>query len=163
MVLRETFRHSLDIAQAVIFVALALGGFIAARNPASKPMIDALDLGGWQIAAIVFGSILAIRLLLAPYWLWKAAVSHTASAPERSIDHKLRVQEISDRRDKKKNAIQVIFRLKNSSYFLSTRYEVEDIHVAISGITNDNPTFTNMGAIVSPNSATQHSTTHGYF
>src|SRR5579862_9056747 len=71
LVLREAFRHSLDIAQAVIFVILVLAGFIAARNPASKPMIDTLDLTGWKIAAIVFGGIIIIRLALAPYWLWR--------------------------------------------------------------------------------------------
>ena len=68
---REAFRHSLDITQAIIFVALAVGGLIAARNRTVKPIIDSLDLGGYQIAAIAFGSIIAIRLVLAPYWLWR--------------------------------------------------------------------------------------------
>src|SRR5437763_4739619 len=97
LVLREAFRHSLDIAQAVIFVALALGGFIAARNPTSKPMIDALDIGGWKIAAIVSASIIAIRLLLAPYWLWQRANTQIADRPEHSIAYKLRLWSFSYR------------------------------------------------------------------
>jgi hypothetical protein len=73
-VLREALRHSLDIAQAAIFFIFLLAGLIAARNPASKPIIESLDLSGWKIAAIVFGSIIFIRLVLAPYWLWRERV-----------------------------------------------------------------------------------------
>ena len=31
-----------------------------------------IDLHGWQVAAVVLGCIIAVRLLLAPYWIWKA-------------------------------------------------------------------------------------------
>jgi hypothetical protein len=30
-----------------------------------------VDLHGWQVAAAVLGGIIAVRLLLAPYWIWK--------------------------------------------------------------------------------------------
>jgi hypothetical protein len=154
LVAREAYRHSLDIAQAVIFVALMLGGVVVAFNPSLKPMIESLDLGGWKIAALVFGSIILIRLLLAPYWLWKAAESRSQTSPERSIDHKVRIQGIADRRDNKKNAVQVIFNFFNSSPFHTAEYEVEEIYVAINGITNEKPNFANMGGMISALSKT---------
>jgi len=90
LILREAFRHSLDIAQAIIFVALAVGGFIAAYIPASKPMIAAIDLGGWKIVAIVFGSIILIRLILAPYWLWAAAERQNTADDKAETDRRLK-------------------------------------------------------------------------
>jgi hypothetical protein len=152
LVLREAFRHSLDIAQAVIFVALAAGGFIAARNPASKPMIDALDMGGWKMAAIVSGSIIVIRLLLAPYWLFRGASTQLADKPERSIAYKLRLWSFNYRFTKGRRAIQVVFHLNNGSYFHAIKYEVEDIHVNIGDDTNENPKFINRGGVISANS-----------
>ena len=80
-VFREAFRHSLDIAQSVIFVLLVVTGLVVARNPGLKPMIDALDLSGAWVAIIVMGSIISIRLILAPYWLWKAADAGTRGVP----------------------------------------------------------------------------------
>jgi len=147
LVFREAFRHSLDIAQAVIFVLLAFSGFIAARNPTLKPMIDGLDLGGWQIAAIVFGSIVAIRLILAPYWLWRSANARIANAPANTIDYQLRVVSFGNRNNKPKRLIQVVFNLRNS-LGIPLVYEVEDIDVTINGLGNDNPTFQNMGGVV---------------
>jgi len=100
-VFREAFRHSPDLTQAIIFVVIALGGLIAARNPAMKPLIDSLDLGGYQIAAFVFGGIIAVRVILAPCWLWRDATARNTIAPERSIDYKLTVSAISSWHDKR--------------------------------------------------------------
>jgi hypothetical protein len=30
-----------------------------------------VDLHGWQVAAFVLGTIVGVRLVLAPYWLWR--------------------------------------------------------------------------------------------
>ena len=152
LVFREAFRHSLDIAQAVIFVCLTLGGLIVAQNPASKPMIDALNLGGWQIAAIVSGTIIGVRLLLAPYWLWRRATAQVILTPERSVDHRLRFFGFGNQNNKQKRAIQIFFILSNSSYFHLIRYEVEEVYVEIDGKTADeNVAFVNRGETVEPN------------
>jgi len=147
LVLREAFRHSLDIAQAIIFVLLGFSGFIAARNPGLKPMLESLNLGGWQIAAMVFGSIIAIRLILAPYWLWKGAQSRIVSGPQNSVDYQLRVSGIGNRNDKKRKIIQVFFQLRNALP-IPLQYEVEDVDVMVAGDRNDNPRFQSMGGIV---------------
>lgn len=152
LVVREAFRHSLDIAQAVIFVVIGFGGFIVARNPAMKPMIDSLDLGGWQIAAIVFGSIVAVRLVLAPYWLWRRVKAQVVTSPLGSVAYQLRVSGFTNRNDKKKNLIQIVFQIRNSHQITSMAYEVEDIDVVVNGFRNDNPTFVSMGGVVAPNS-----------
>jgi len=68
LVVSTAFSHAPDIAQAILFVAFIALGAIAAFVPRIKDMID---IGGWQIAAIVFGSIIAVRLVLAPYWIWE--------------------------------------------------------------------------------------------
>lgn len=150
LVCREAFRHSLDITQAIVFVAIAVSGLIAARNPSMKPFIDSLNLSGYQIAAIVFGGIIASRLALAPYWLWKAAMAKTIIAPERSIEYKLTVANLQAREDKKRKAIQIIFVIHNASYFHSILYEVEEVYVEVDGKTADAATFFNRGEIIPP-------------
>jgi hypothetical protein len=147
-VLREAFRHSLDITQTIIFLALAVAGLIVARNPASKSMIEALDVGGWKMVAMVFGTILAIRLVLAPYWLWKSAIGRITEQPQNSIDWGLRLEHVNYLVDKKKKAIQVCFVLR-SSINAPLRYEVEDVLVTIADKGVNSPIFDSMGAVIS--------------
>jgi hypothetical protein len=151
-VLQEAFRHSLDIAQGAIFLVIILAGSIAAGNPGARMTLESLDLGGWKTAALVFGSIIGARLILAPYWLWKAAQARNVTSSERSVDYKLRVHSFSNRVDRKQNALQIIFMLNNASFFHAIQYEVEDVYVEIEGSTAENPTFANKGEIVSANS-----------
>ena len=68
-VLRVAFSHSLSRAQDTIFVLLILGGIVTFFVPALHMSID---VSGWQIAAVVLGGIVALRLLLAPYWIYRA-------------------------------------------------------------------------------------------
>lgn len=147
MVFREAFRHSLDLTQAVLFVVLGFAGLIVSRNSGAKMIVEALDLGGWKIAALVFGSIVAIRLILSPYWLYKAAQARIVSAPGEAIDYGFRLEAFRSLIDKKK-AIQVGLVLQNS-LDVPIKYEVEDILVTINGMGSDNPTFDNMGGTVS--------------
>ncbi len=147
LIIREAFRHSLDIAQAIIFVLLVFSGFITARNPTLKPTLESLDLGGWQIAAMVFGAIIAIRLILAPYWLWRAAQDRITSAPQNTVDYQLRVVGFGNRNDKRKKIIQVFFNLRNALP-IPLEYVVEDVEVTVAGDRNDNPKFESMGGIV---------------
>jgi hypothetical protein len=60
--------HSLHAAHSVLLLLLIAAGFFTYFVPQVHLMID---LHGWQIAAIVLGSIVGIRLVLAPYWIWK--------------------------------------------------------------------------------------------
>ena len=150
IVFREALRHSLDIAQAVIFVLLILAGLIVARNPSIKPTIDALNLSGTNVALVVLGSIISIQLILAPYWLWRAAQARIVSLPNAAVDYQLRVVGFGNRNDKKRKLIQIVFHLRNSLP-VPLQYEVEDIEATVMGDRNDNPIFENMGGIIPAN------------
>jgi len=148
MVFREAFRHSLDITQAVLFVVIGFSGLVVSRNPGAKMIVDGLDLGGWKIAALVFGSIVAIRLMLAPYWVWKTAQARIVSEPEKTLDWGFRSEGFHFLVDKKKKAVQTGFILK-STLDVPVRYEVEDILVTIDSKEVESPHFDSMGAVVS--------------
>jgi len=72
---RTAIRHSLDLAQTVLFLAVvALGGAISASSDGSgKQLGERLmrALVSWQGAALALLSIIAIRLLMAPYWIYR--------------------------------------------------------------------------------------------
>jgi len=77
MVVRAAFSHSLTVTQDIIFAGILVVGAAVWLVP-HWPMIPDLTpwlpiLSGSKIAAIAFGSIIAIRLLLAPYWIDKEA------------------------------------------------------------------------------------------
>src|SRR5258706_5835421 len=67
--IKLTVRHSLDHTQYILFVLfLALG---AASYIIPKLANWQAFVSGWQAAMFVLGSIVFIRLLLAPYWLYR--------------------------------------------------------------------------------------------
>lgn len=73
-VIEVAFKHSLDWTQWWLFLAILLIGALQAvtnNNEAlpSERLMKALV--SWQGAAVVFGSIVAMRLILAPYWIWR--------------------------------------------------------------------------------------------
>jgi hypothetical protein len=72
-VLCMAFTHALGIAQSVIFaLAISVGGvayFIPKTQAILSPWITALS--GWQVATGVLGTIVFVRLALAPYWIFK--------------------------------------------------------------------------------------------
>jgi hypothetical protein len=64
------FRHSMDWTQTILFVLLIAFGVVTSLLP--REMRHFLpDASGWEMAAGVLGLIFLVRLLLAPYWLWK--------------------------------------------------------------------------------------------
>jgi hypothetical protein len=60
------FTTSLDIAQAVVFILIIAVGLLLYFHPGAKMP---LEVNGWQAAAIVLGTIIVIRIVLAPFWL----------------------------------------------------------------------------------------------
>lgn len=71
IVFREGVRHSLDIAQAVIFVLLICAGLFIKLYPSAKTITESANLTGWEVAAYVLCAIVIIRMVFAPYWLFK--------------------------------------------------------------------------------------------
>jgi hypothetical protein len=63
-------RKSLDAAQTVVFIGLIAVGIFAAVVPKwIAPQLP--DMSGWVAAAFTLGSIVAFRLVAAPYWIWR--------------------------------------------------------------------------------------------
>jgi hypothetical protein len=128
-VFRESFRHSLDIAQGAIFIIIIVGGVIATGNPRAKMTLDQMDLSGWKAAAIIFGLIILIRLLLAPYWLYQRSIARNIETPERTIDFGLRCTGFTVAKDE---FTQVRFSLTNSLN-IALQYQVDDVCVILEG------------------------------
>jgi hypothetical protein len=72
LLVRTAFTHTLSVAQHVLFVFMLIVGAAIWFAP-NFYMTIALTSppDGWTVAAVTFGLIIGIRLLLAPYWIWK--------------------------------------------------------------------------------------------
>ena len=68
LVLRVAWRHSFHSAHSILLGLIIGIGLLTYFVPQIKFMVD---LHGWQVAASVLGSIVGVRLVLAPYWLWR--------------------------------------------------------------------------------------------
>ena len=68
LVIKTACRHSLHAAHSIILVLIILVGLVTSVFP----QVEVLpDLHGWQVAVAVIVGIVTVRLLLAPYWIWK--------------------------------------------------------------------------------------------
>jgi hypothetical protein len=87
LILREALGESLDLAQAVLFLAIIVAGGVIAMLPqfsAAHSFPDVFNgLVSWKGAAIVLGSVVATRLLVAPYRLWKGETEKVATLEAR--------------------------------------------------------------------------------
>lgn len=81
-VVREGLRHSLDIAQAVIFVLLICAGIAIKLYPSAKAIGESANLTSLEIATYVFCAIVLVRLVLAPYWIFNAQSAQLSIATE---------------------------------------------------------------------------------
>jgi hypothetical protein len=68
LIVKTACRHSFDVTHSIILVLIILAGAITYFVPRVEVMVD---LNGWQVAAAVLAGIVAVRLVLAPYWIWK--------------------------------------------------------------------------------------------
>jgi hypothetical protein len=68
LVLRAALRHSFHSAHSILLGLIIIVGLLTYFVPRVKVMVD---LHGWQVATFVLGSIVGVRLVLAPYWLWR--------------------------------------------------------------------------------------------
>jgi hypothetical protein len=67
LVFHVALSHSLHAAHSIILVLIIVAGLLVYLFPAIEIVPD---LHGWEVAALVLGGIVAVRLLLAPYWIW---------------------------------------------------------------------------------------------
>jgi hypothetical protein len=89
------FTQAPGIAQDILFGIFIVAGivlyFLKRANVITVVTSWMNDVTGWQIAATVLGTIFAIRLLLAPYWLYRekaeaanSGTKHDDDGPPRS-------------------------------------------------------------------------------
>jgi len=75
LVVRTAFSHSLTLAQDFLFCCVLLVGAAIWLAPRFNMSVDlapwASALNGWTVGAVTFGSIVALRLICAPYWVWQ--------------------------------------------------------------------------------------------
>jgi len=66
--MRVALTHSLRSAHGILLILLIVVGVV----PYLYPRIEILvDPHGWAPAALILASIVAVRLFLAPFWIWK--------------------------------------------------------------------------------------------
>jgi hypothetical protein len=68
LVIKTAWRHSFHAAHSVILTLIIVAGIVTSLVPQVEVLVD---LHGWQVATIVLGGIIVVRLVLAPYWIWK--------------------------------------------------------------------------------------------
>jgi hypothetical protein len=75
LVLRTAWSHSASWTRIIIFYALVIVGTAILLMPIFGMTIDAAGLlallSNSKFYAILFGTIVMIRLICAPYWIWK--------------------------------------------------------------------------------------------
>jgi hypothetical protein len=76
LLLCTAFRHSASLAQAFIFLAFVILGTALLVLPRFGMTLDAAALlviiNNPVFYAVCFGSVILVRLLCSPYWVWKA-------------------------------------------------------------------------------------------
>ena len=74
LVVRTAFSHSLSVAQLVVFLSIVAIGTAIWLAPNLSMSVDlpgwVRSLNTWAISALTLGTIFAIRLVLAPCWIW---------------------------------------------------------------------------------------------
>ena len=68
LVIKTASRHSLHATHSIILALIILAGLVTSVVPQVEVLVD---LHGWHVGAAVLGGIIAVRLLLAPYWIWR--------------------------------------------------------------------------------------------
>ena len=75
LVVRTAFSHSLSVAQCVLFLCIVAIGTAIWLAPQLSMTVDlpgwARTVNTWAISVLTLGTIFAIRLVLAPYWIWR--------------------------------------------------------------------------------------------
>jgi hypothetical protein len=67
-VLRVALTHTLEAAHSILLVFFIVAGLVTYFYPRTEIPVD---LHGWQVAAITVTAMVAVRLFLAPFWIWK--------------------------------------------------------------------------------------------
>jgi hypothetical protein len=68
LVIKTAWRHSFHATHSILLCLIIVAGLVTYFVPTGEVMVD---LHGWQIATLVLGSVVSVRLLLAPFWIWK--------------------------------------------------------------------------------------------
>jgi hypothetical protein len=83
LIFRTAWRHSFHAAHSVILVLIILAGLVTYFVPRAEVMVDP---HGWRVAIAVLGAIISVRLLLAPYWIWRDDKSRLSILNDRLVN-----------------------------------------------------------------------------
>jgi hypothetical protein len=111
LVLRVAWRHSFHSAHTILLGLIIGVGLLTYFVPQINVMFD---LHGWQVALFVLGSIVGVRLVLAPYWLWR----------DQQIENQRLAQQL-DRRTAREEALRDIALLRARVAALRIRMEAD--------------------------------------
>jgi hypothetical protein len=111
LVLRVAWRHSFHSAHTILLGLIIGVGLLTYFVPQINVMFD---LHGWQVALFVLGSIVGVRLVLAPYWLWR----------DQQIENQRLAQQL-DRRTVREEALRDIALLRARVAALRIRMEAD--------------------------------------
>jgi hypothetical protein len=109
LVLRTALRHSFHSTHSILLALFIAVGLITYCVPQVQVMID---VNGWQVAGLVLASIVIVRLVLAPYWLWR----------DQQIENQQLAQQL-DRRRAREKALHEIALLRAREASLRIRME----------------------------------------
>jgi hypothetical protein len=68
LLIKTAVRHSFHAAHSILLGLLIATGLLTYFVPQVEVVVD---LHGWQVAAAVLVGIVAVRLALSPYWIWR--------------------------------------------------------------------------------------------
>jgi hypothetical protein len=111
LVLRVAWRHSFHSAHTILLGLIIGVGLLTYFVPQINVMFD---LHGWQVALFVLGSIVGVRLVLAPYWLWR----------DQQIENQRLAQQL-DRRTVREEALRDIALLRARVAALRIKMEAD--------------------------------------
>jgi hypothetical protein len=75
LVLKTAWRHSFHATHTIILVLIIGAGLLTYSLPEKYldtfRWIPRFDVHGWEVTIIVLVTVIAVRLVSAPYWIWK--------------------------------------------------------------------------------------------
>jgi hypothetical protein len=93
-VVRVALTHSLHAAHSIVLILLILAGVITWLDPRIEILVD---LHGWEPLALIAAGIVAVRLILAPFWIWKDDQTELADLRRQLASNELSDQQLAAR------------------------------------------------------------------
>lgn len=141
LVIRTAWSRSADITQGLLFAALVMLGLLHTAG-APKHWIDkaTTGIGAGKAALVVLCAVIAARLLLSPYWVWRDEKDAHEQAQARALALESEVQNLTARLERKTNREATVRKLQEffvasqqiTGFGVKTPNELEEFKTAIA-------------------------------